>query len=235
MHAEAEAALLRILVVDDHEIVREGLRRILTAGGDRWETVATGSGSEALASLRQRPFDVAIVDLAMAGMGGLELIGLIRAEHPQVAVLVLSMHAQVEHALRAFRAGARGYVTQDGAGAELIHAVRKLAGGGAHVTPSLAEAVVLHLHGDTRVPHRGRLSEREMQVLRRLVAGESLSGIGAALQLSVKTVSSHKARILDKLQLPNLAALVRYGVLQGLADVPPCRLRSRKPAGGGPG
>ena len=115
MHAEAEAAPLRILVVDDHEIVREGLRRILAAGGDRWETVATGSGSEALASLRQRPFDVAIVDLAMAGMGGLELIGLIRAEHPQVAVLVLSMHAQVEHALRAFRAGARGYVTQDGA------------------------------------------------------------------------------------------------------------------------
>lgn len=218
MPAETETTLLRILIVDDHEIVRDGLRRILADADEQWQTLATGNGFDALQILGSHHVDLAIVDLAMPGMGGLELIKRIRADHPEVAVLVLSMYAQEQYALRAFRAGAKGYVTKDSAGLELVTAVRKVAAGGAYVTPSLAESVILQLHGDTASPRHDKLSDREMQVLQRLVAGERLTDIADALHLSVKTVSTHKGRILDKLELPNLAALVRYGVAQGLVD-----------------
>jgi DNA-binding NarL/FixJ family response regulator len=216
MSAASGSAPLRILIVDDHQIMREGLQHILADAEERWHTVATGSGFEALDLLRHQAIDVAVVDLAMPGMGGLDLIKRIRTDHPKVAVLVLSMYAQEQYALRAFRAGAKGYVTKDGAALELVNAVRKIAAGGAYVTPSLAENVILQLHGDAATPWHDKLSDREMEVLRRLVAGERLTDIGQALHLSVKTVSTHKSRILEKLELPNLAALVRYGLEQGL-------------------
>lgn len=200
--------------------MREGLERILGDAEEGWRTVAAVDGFDALRVLGRESIDLAIVDLAMPGMGGLDLIKRIRAEHPEVVVLVLSMFAQEQYALRAFRAGAMGYVTKDGAGRELVTAVRKVAAGGAYITPGLAESVVLHLHGGFTAPRHNRLSDREMDVLRRLVAGERLTDIAEALHLSVKTVSTHKSRILDKLQLPNLAALVRYGLQHGLVDDP---------------
>lgn len=218
MATRAGAAVLNILIVDDHEIMREGLERILEDADEGWRTVTAGSGLEALRVLGREDIQLAIVDLGMPGMGGLELIKRIRAEHPEVAVLVLTMYAQEQYALRAFRAGAKGYVTKDGAGRELVGAVRKVASGGAYVTPGLAESFVLHLHGDAAPPRHDRLSDRELDVLRRLVAGDRLTDIADALHLSVKTVSTHKARILEKLELPSLAALVRYGLQQGLAD-----------------
>lgn len=218
MKPPTQTSRLRILLVDDHEIMREGLERILAEVEDGWHTVTASNGFDALQVLGREPIDLAIVDLAMPGMGGLELIKRISAEHPGVAVLVLSMFAQEQYALRAFRAGAKGYVTKDGAGRELVTAVRKVAAGGAYVTPTLAESLVLHLHGDATSPRHDRLSDREMDVLRRLVSGERLTDIADALHLSVKTVSTHKGRILEKLQLPNLAALVRYAFQQGLVD-----------------
>lgn len=218
MQVRANQSPLKILVVDDHEIMREGLERILSDADEGWMTVAVGNGFEALRLLDGQPIDVAIVDLAMPGMSGLDLIKRIRAEHPGVAVLVLSMYAQEQYALRAFRAGALGYVTKSGAGRELVGAVRKVAAGGAYVTPGLAESFVLHLQRGDSAPRHGKLSDRELEVLRRLVAGERLTAIADALHLSVKTVSTHKGRILDKLGLPNLAALVRYGLQQGLVD-----------------
>ena len=145
-------------------------------------------------------------------MNGLELIKRIKAEYPQVKVLVLSMHAEEQYALRAFRAGANGYVTKDTASAELVAAVRKVATGGAYVTASLAERVVQQLNGATQAPPHALLSDREMEVLQRIVAGERPTEIAEALHLSVKTVSTHKTRIQDKLQLPNTAALIRYGL-----------------------
>ncbi|MEY4413651.1 MAG: hypothetical protein RIQ53_944 [Pseudomonadota bacterium] len=220
MPAEAVAPGLRILIVDDHEIMREGLACILGDAEPRWHTMATGNGHQALEALARQDFDLAIIDLAMPGMDGLDLIRRIRTEHPKVLVLVLSMHAQEQYALRAFRAGAKGYVTKDGAGRELVQAVRRLVSGGAYVTPDLAESVILHLHEPTRACRHERLSDREMAVLRRLVAGERLTDIGEALHLSVKTVSTHKGRILEKLELPHLAALVRYGLEHRLLD--PC-------------
>lgn len=216
MQVQAGSASLRILIVDDHQIMREGLQRILADVDEPWHTVATGSGFEALEVLRREAIDVALVDLAMPGMGGLDLIKRLRSEHPEVAVLVLSMFAQEQYALRAFKAGARGYITKDGAGLELVNAVRKVAAGGAYITPGLAENLILQLHDHAAAPQKERLSDREMEVLRRLVAGERLTDIGRALHLSVKTVSTHKSRILDKLELPSLAALVRYGLEHGL-------------------
>jgi DNA-binding NarL/FixJ family response regulator len=145
-------------------------------------------------------------------MSGLELIKRIRAEYPRVKVLVLSMHAEEQYALRAFRAGANGYVTKDTASAEMVAAVRKVASGGAYVTASLAERVVQQLNGATQAPPHALLSNREMEVLQRIVAGQRPTEVAEALHLSVKTVSTHKTRIQDKLQLPNTAALIRYGL-----------------------
>lgn len=218
MQTDPDPVSLRILIVDDHEIMREGLERILADAEEQWRTIAAGSGHEALKILALHPIDLAIIDLAMPGMGGLDLIQRIRTDHADVAILVLSMYAEEQYALRAFKAGAKGYVTKDGAGVELVKAVRKVAAGGAYVTPSLAESVILQLHGDMPPRRHDKLSNREMEVLQRLVAGERLTDIAQALHLSVKTVSTHKAHVLEKLQLPNLAALVRYGMEQGLVD-----------------
>jgi DNA-binding NarL/FixJ family response regulator len=201
-----------LLLVDDHTIVREGLRRILEAVADEWQIIEAGSGFQALECLRRQRIRLAIVDLSMPGMSGLDLIKRIRAEYPKVLVLVLSMHAEEQYALRAFRAGANGYVTKDMASAELLAAVRKVAGGGAYVTASLAERVVQQLNGVARTPQHAQLSDREMEVLQRIVAGQRPTEIAEALHLSVKTISTHKSRIQDKLQLPNTAALIRYGL-----------------------
>jgi DNA-binding NarL/FixJ family response regulator len=209
---------LRLLVVDDHTVVREGLTRILEGAGRGWAVTAACNGYEALDWIRRHPVDVAIVDLSMPGMSGIDLIRRIRAESANTRALVLSMHAEEQYALRAFKAGASGYVTKDRASAELVDAIRKVAGGGAYVTPSLAERVVQQLNGGQDAAPHERLTDREMEVLRRVVAGERLSDIATELHLSVKTISTHKRRIQDKLGLPSTAALVRYGMEHGLVD-----------------
>ncbi len=213
--------LKRLLLVDDHTIVREGLKRILDGSGDGWSIAEAGSGFQALEILRQHAFALAIVDLSMPGLNGLDLIHRIRADFPKVAVLVLSMHAEEQYAIRSFKAGANGYVTKDSAAAELVTAVRKVAGGGTYVTSSLAERVVQQLSGRGQVPAHAELSNRELEVLQRIVAGKRLTEIAEDLHLSVKTVSTHKTRIQEKLQLPNLAALVRYGLEHELGTEKP--------------
>jgi DNA-binding NarL/FixJ family response regulator len=207
---------LQVLIVDDHTIVREGLRRIFE--GDGWVVTEESSGFQALDRLRREAFDLAIVDLSMPGMSGIELIQRIRAEWPRLPLLVLSMHAEEEYALRSFKAGANGYVTKDSAAQELVAAARKVARGGAHVSTSLAERVVQQLNGSVEVPRHAKLSNRELEVLRRIVAGERLTDIAEALHLSVKTISTHKTRIQDKLQLPSMAALIRYGLEHGMLE-----------------
>jgi DNA-binding NarL/FixJ family response regulator len=202
---------LELLLVDDHTIVREGLKRILEPMADDWQVTEAGTGFQALECLRHQRFDLAIVDLSMPGMNGLDLIRRIKAEWASVSVLVLSMHAEEQYALRAFKAGANGYVTKDSAATELVAAVRKVAAGGAYVSAGLAERVVQQLNGVVNVPRHSELSDRELEVLQRIVDGQRLTQIAEALHLSVKTVSTHKSRILEKLQLPNTAALIRYG------------------------
>ncbi len=203
---------LRVLVVDDHAVVREGLARILAGTGEGWTVGEASSGFQALDWLRRERADVVVVDLSMPGMNGLELVKRIRAEFGRLPVLVLSMHAEEQYALRAFKAGANGYMTKDGAPAELIKALHKIAAGGAYVSGELAERVVLQLNGGVDVARHAQLSDRELEVLRRLVAGQRPTEIAQALHLSVKTISTHKSRIQEKLNLPTLADLVRYGL-----------------------
>jgi DNA-binding NarL/FixJ family response regulator len=206
----------KLLIVDDHAIVREGLKRVLEPIAHEWTFSEASSGFQALECLRHQHIDLAIADLSMPGMNGLDLIRRIKSEFPKVRLLMLSMHGEEQYARRAFKAGVNGYVTKDTAAAELVAAVRKVAGGGAYVSSHLAERMVQELSGRLQQSPLEILSDRELDVLRRLVNGQRLTEIAEALHLSVKTVSTHKSRIQDKLQLPNIAALIRFGMAHGL-------------------
>jgi len=203
---------LRLLLVDDHTVVREGLKRLLDPQARQWQITEASTGFQALECLRQAPFDLAIVDLSMPGMSGMDLIARIKTAFPSVAVLVLTMHGEEQYAMRAFQAGARGYVTKDTAATELVAAVRKVAQGGVFVSAHLAERVVQQLNGQQAAPRINVLSNRELEILQRIVAGQRPVDIADALHLSIKTVSTHKRRILEKLQLDSTAALIRFGL-----------------------
>ena len=209
---------VRLLLVDDHPIVRTGLRMLFQSEPDMVVVGEVNGGAEAIEAMQSLHPDVVIMDVAMPGMNGLDLIRRIRSEHPGVAVLVLSMHAEEQYAMRSFRAGASGYLTKDSAAEELVRAVRKIAAGGTYVSASLAERVVRQLNGADAAPRHARLSDRELEVLRRIVSGERLTDIARALHLSVKTISTHKTRILEKLEIASTAGLVRYGLEHGLGD-----------------
>lgn len=211
---------IRIALADDHQLMREGLRRLLNAEtGTGIEIVAeVQSGPELLVALRRTPVDVAVLDLSMPGLSGMELIKLIKTEFPALPVLVLTMHAEEQYAVRAFSAGAKGYLTKDAASEQLVEAIHKLAQGGAHVTPSIAERLALGLHRVSSGPRHADLSDREFEILREIVAGKRLTDIANDLNLSIKTVSTHKAHIMEKLGLDSTAALVRYGMQQRLFE-----------------
>lgn len=208
---------LRLLIVDDHAIVREGLARVLTGACPDWVVVEAASGFQALVLLREQGFDAMVVDLSMPGMSGMDLIKRVRAEIGALPVLVLSMHAEEQYAVRAFKAGANGYLTKDRAGDELVSAVNRVVGGGAYASERLAQQVLIGLHeGSRRGSGTDELSDREFDVLARIVSGQSLSEIAAELHLSVKTISSHKRRVMDKLHLTSTAALICYGMERGI-------------------
>jgi DNA-binding NarL/FixJ family response regulator len=219
--AHATPLQISILIADDHRIMREGLRRLLQ-GVPGIEVVAEAcDGHEALDALRAQPVDVAVLDLSMPGMPGMDLIRRVKTDFPQVAVLVLTMHAEEQYAMRAFRCGASGYLTKDSAADELVRAIRKVAGGGGYVTAALAERLVMGLNSQNRMgeaPPHASLSDREFEVLRHIVAGRRLTEIADELHLSVKTVSTHKTRILDKMRLDSTAALIKYGLENRLFD-----------------
>lgn len=207
---------LRLLLVDDHELVRKGLRRVLDTAARGWLVEEADSGEAALQRLSEHAFDLVITDLSMPGMGGVALIQHLHIHHAQLPVLVLSMHGESPYPLRSFQAGARGYVSKDRSAEELVAAVEKVAGGGIYLSAAMAEGLVRQVHGpatatadtDTTLSER----EREREIMRRLVRGERPTEIAEAMQLSVKTVSTHKARLLAKLGLPSLAALIRYAL-----------------------
>lgn len=207
-----EDASLRLLLVDDHTVVREGLKRLLDPQGSQWSITEAGTGFQALEFLKRQPFNLVIADLSLPGMNGLELVRRIKTGFPDVAVLVLTMHSEEQYALRAFQAGASGFVTKDTASEELVAAVRKVVAGGVFVTAALAERVVQQLNGRRPPSDLSVLSNRELEIMQRIVAGERLIDIAQALHLSIKTVSSHKAHILEKLQLDSTASLIRFGL-----------------------
>ena len=199
--------MIRVLLADDHGIVRDGLKRILAATADVQVAGEAASGDEALALVKANQFDVALLDMSMPGLSGIDLIKRLKAERPGLRLLVLSMHAEHQYAARALKAGASGYLTKDSAAEKLLGALRKVAAGGVHISDVAATGLV----SAERAPHQA-LSDREFEVLRLLAGGRSPTEIAGQLHLSVKTVSSHKANIQEKLGLGGTADLVRYAL-----------------------
>jgi DNA-binding NarL/FixJ family response regulator len=210
--------MTRVVIADDHGIVREGLRQILAAAGDLDVVGEATDGHETLAIARGTEFDVLVLDMSMPGKSGVELIKQLKSEKPKLRIVVLTMHQENQYAVRAIRAGASGYLTKDSASAQLVQAIRKVAAGGAYISAEVAEQLAHQAHGAAALAPHEALSDREFQVLRLLATGESLTDIGNRLHLSVKTISTHKSRIMEKLALANQAELIRYAIAHGLAD-----------------
>jgi DNA-binding NarL/FixJ family response regulator len=210
--------MIRIVLADDHAIVREGLKRIVGEAQGFQVVGEAADGTEVMRTVRELDFDVLVLDLSMPGRSGMELIKLVKSEKPKLKVLVLSMHQETQYAVRAIKSGASGYLTKETAPAQLEQAIRKIAGGGAYISAEVAEQLALGaMPGSETLPHE-TLSDREFQVFRALVAGDAVSDIAAKLNLSVKTVSTHKANLMQKLGLANQTELVRYALKHGLAD-----------------
>jgi two-component system, NarL family, invasion response regulator UvrY len=209
--------MIKVLLADDHAIVRAGLREILSSTGDIAIAAEATNGNDVLTAVRSDQFDVAVLDMSMPGRSGIELIKMVKAEQPKLRVLVLSMHSEEQYAVRAVKAGASGYLTKESAAEELVAAIRRIAAGGAYVTPETAERLVLEAAPADAPPHT-LLSDREYQVFRMICMGRSITQIADELSLSVKTVSTHKTRILQKMRVTNQADLVRYAVKHNLLD-----------------
>jgi DNA-binding NarL/FixJ family response regulator len=203
----------RVLLADDHKIVRDGLKRIL-AGTELEVAAEAASGDEALALAKANDYDIAMIDMSMPGLSGIALVKRLKAEKPKMKLLVLSMHGEHQYAARALKAGASGYLTKDSAADQLLGALRKIAAGGVHISDVAASALV---SSPAAASHES-LSDREFEVMKLLVEGLGPSEIGERLHLSVKTVSTHKTRILEKLGLGSTAELVRYALEHKLVD-----------------
>ncbi len=199
--------MTRIVLADDHKIVRDGLKRILAAVPEFEVAAEAADGDELLKLAKAADYDVAVVDMSMPGLSGLALIKRLKTEKPKLRILVLSMHGESQYAARVLKAGASGYLNKDSAAEQLVGALRKVAAGGVHI----GEAAAASLVAAEKSPHEA-LSDREFEVLRLLVDGLGPTEIGERLHLSVKTVSTHKTRILEKLSLGSTAELVRYAL-----------------------
>ncbi len=211
--------MTRIVIADDHAIVREGLKRIVSSAPDLEVVDEAADGNRVMEVVREHEFDVLVLDLSMPGRSGMELIKLVKATRPKLRILVLSMHQELQYAVRAIKSGASGYLTKESAPAQLVDAIRKIAGGGAFVTAEVAQQLALGAMpgGASAAPHE-TLSDREFEVMRLLVAGASVTDIAARLNVSVKTVSTHKSNLMQKLGLDNPSELVRYAIRHGLDE-----------------
>lgn len=208
--------MIRVLLADDHAVVRRGLTQILSETGDIQIEGEASSGDELRALAQSKRWDVAILDIHMPGGNGIELLKELRRDNPKACVLVLTGYLEAEYGVRAVRAGAAGFLTKEGAPEQLIEAVRKVAAGGKYVSPELAEALASVVAGEAGWAPHERLSDREFEVLKALAQGRTVSQIGQDLQLSVKTVSTHRTRILRKMNMSTNAELMRYAMTHGL-------------------
>lgn len=211
--------MIRILIADDHAIVRGGLKQLLSEQGDFIVAGEASNGLEALKQIHEQPFDVVLMDMSMPGRSGIELIKLIKADKPKLAILVLSMHKEEQYAVRALKAGALGYLTKESAPEQLVAAIRKVAGGGVYITSGVAERLALELGGNHNAAPHTLLSDREFQIFRMIVSGIPIGGIAVELSLSVKTVSTHKTRILQKMNMTSSAELIHYAIRHQLVDL----------------
>lgn len=212
---------LRILLVDDHAIVRQGVRQLLLNHGIAREVIEAESGAQALASLDGGPFDVILLDISLPDMNGVEVLKRAKRRAPRVPVMMFSMYREDQYAVRSLKAGAAGYLAKTVTAAQMIEAIRQVAAGRKYVSPALAEALADYVSFDNeQLPHE-KLSDREYQTLCMLASGKRLTDIAHALSLSVKTVSVYRSRLLEKMKLSNNAELTFYVMSNRLVDLNP--------------
>lgn len=210
--------MIRVLVADDHALVRAGLKHILGMTGEIRVVGEACNGQEVMAEARRTPCEVVLLDIGMPGRSGLDVLKQLRAEHPGVAVLMLTMYPEEQYAVRALRAGAAGYLTKDSGPDELVNAVRKVASGGRYVSMRTAESLAFEVQGRFRQSPHEALSDRELQVLCMIAKGRTVKEVAEELTLSPKTVSTYRSRVLAKLNLRNNSEIAYYAVKEGLVD-----------------
>jgi DNA-binding NarL/FixJ family response regulator len=209
--------MIKVLIADDHAIVRRGLKQIIAEEPDMIVAGEARSDAEALELARHCESDVIILDIPLPGRSGLDILKELQHEYPNLPILILTMHTEEQVAVRAFKAGAAGYLTKESAPEELIQALRKVAGGGRYVSPALAERLALRVANQEQPLHE-ILSDREYQVLHFIAIGKTVSEIAKQLSLSVKTISTYRSRVLEKMHLKNNAELMRYAVTHQLFE-----------------
>ncbi|MDA8431392.1 MAG: response regulator transcription factor [Nitrospiraceae bacterium] len=210
--------MIRILIADDHRIVREGLKQILAETPDMIVMDEASNGQEVLGKIWENDFDVVLLDISMPGRSGLDILKQLKSERPRLAVLVLSMYSEEQYAMRALRAGASGYMTKESAPDELIEAIRKVSTGRKYISPTVAEKLAVSLEAKDERPAHENLSDREYQVMCMIASGKTIKSIADELSLSVKTVSTYRTRILEKMQMKNNAELTHYSIQNRLVE-----------------
>ncbi len=208
--------MLKILIADDHSIVREGLKQVLADTPEMTVTDEAGGTEEAIRKALDGDFDVVVLDISMPGRGGLEVLQQVKSQKPKLPVLVLSMHPEELYALRVLKAGAAGYLTKESVAEELIDAIRKVSQGKKYVSSHLAQEIAFAMGSDTERPIEETLSNREFQVLCMIASGKTASEIAEELSLSVKTVSTYRSRILEKMRMKSNAELTNYAIRNNL-------------------
>jgi DNA-binding NarL/FixJ family response regulator len=210
--------MIRVLVADDHAVVRRGVVQILDEAPDLVAAGEASTGREVLQQVQENDYDVLVLDIGMPDGSGLEVLHQLRTLRPELRVLILSMYPERQYALRALKAGAAGYLTKESAPDELVAAVRRIAQGGKYITQSLAEELTAALVGEAEQTPEEILSDREFQVVCMLAEGKTIAAIASELALSVKTVSTYRARVLEKLNLSNTAEIIRYAFEHKLVE-----------------
>lgn len=204
--------MLKIIIADDHTIVREGLKQILAETSDMVVVDEASNGQELLNKLMKNDYDIVILDIYMPGRSGLDILKEIKTQKPELHILVLSMYPEEQYAVRTLKAGASGYLTKESASEELISAIRKVATGSKYITPTLAEKLAFNLKINSEKPAHEILSDREYQVMCMIASGKTVTEIAKELFLSVKTISTYRQRILEKMSLKNNAEITRYAL-----------------------
>jgi two-component system invasion response regulator UvrY len=210
--------MIKILVADDHAVVREGLKQILSETPDMVVAAEASSGQEVLNKVRENNYDVVLLDISMPGRGGLDVLKQLKDEKPGLPVLILSIYPEEQYAVRALRAGASGYLTKESASDELIAAIRKISQGRKYVSASLAEKLAFDMEINAEKPTHEMLSDREYQVMCMIAKGKTIKEIAGELSLSVKTISTYRSRILDKMRMKNNAELTHYAIKNKLVE-----------------
>lgn len=204
--------MTKVLIADDHAVVRKGFAQIISETMDLEVAAEAEGGDEVLDLVRETDLDVVVLDLNMPGKSGFETLKQLQAQYPDLPVLVLSIHGEDQYAVRVLRAGASGYLTKESAPDDLVEAVRRVAKGRKYMSPAVAEDLLDRVDSDTEGPLHEALSDREFQVMRLLASGERVSDIAEKLSLSVKTISTYRSRVLDKMDVDSNADLTRYAI-----------------------